>query len=134
MSRGQVEREPPAVGAIQLVTPGTRLRKEMFSHDRGKPGTRALTHMLRTQMKEVEQRKAAWAGRRPIHDAEEPTLFDEEVSRPEVAVSKPTRQGCESFLEPTPQIAQRFLMLREVVRTDLRVAGGRSEARAVGFG
>src|SRR5712691_4274504 len=67
VGRAEVECEPPAVGAIQLETPGARLRKELLGHDRGKARARALAHLLRTQMKEVEQRKAPRTGRRPIH-------------------------------------------------------------------
>lgn len=134
IARAEVERESPAVGAIQVVTPGARLRKEMFGHDRGETRTRALAHLVRAEMEDVKQRKASGTGRRPIHDADEPAMLDEEVSRPEVTVPKPPRHGCESVLQPTPQIAQRRRMLRKMLRTELGVAGRRGRAHAVDLG
>jgi len=106
----------------------------MLGHDRGETRTRALAHLVRPQMEQVDNRKAAGTGRRPIHDADEPAVLDKEVSRPEVAVRKPPRHGCESVLQSTPQIAQRLRMLRKMLRTDLGVAGRRSRAPAIDLG
>ena len=132
VARAQVEPEPAAVLEIQVVAAGLRLGKEILGHDRGETRTRALAYLGRAHLQDVEQWKAAGAGRRPIHDANELAVLDEEVSGPEIAVRNAARESGQIVRQPLSQFAERLRMCREMSGADLGIPNGRrSRMRAV---